>query len=86
MLFDLMMEEALAQTPEERAPAVAYGTIWETLQSRATDGEKEEYCRLTGELEPGKVSLDMRRFLASVVERTGDEDLKVSALLAPYLT
>ena len=55
------------------------------LEDRATEEEKEEYSRLTGELEPGKVSLDMRRFLASVADRVGDEDLKVSALLSPYL-
>jgi hypothetical protein len=85
MLFDLMMEEAFAQVPEERAPAIAYETIWEALQDRAGEKEIGEYRQLYGDLEPGKVNLDMRRFLASVAERQGHEELKISALLSPYL-
>jgi len=85
MLFDLMMEEAFAQLPEERAPAIAYETMWEGVQGEATDVEKGEYARLSASLEPGKVSLDMRRFLAAVAKRQGNEDLTVSALLTPYL-
>jgi hypothetical protein len=86
MLFDMMMEEAFAQIPEERSPAITYDVIWETLQDKTGDEEKKEYARLLGDLEPGKVSLDMRRFLASVADKQGDEDLKISALLAPYIT
>jgi hypothetical protein len=85
MLFDLMMEEALAQVPEERAPSIAYETIWEPLEGNAGEKEKQEYARLTGELKPGKVSLDMRRFLAAEAQRQGNEDLMISALLSPYL-
>jgi hypothetical protein len=85
MLFDLMMEEAFAQVPEERAPAIAYETMWESLEDNAGEGEKQEYARLAGELKPGKVSLDMRRFLAAEAQRQGSEDLTVSALLAPYI-
>jgi hypothetical protein len=85
MLFDLMMEEAFAQVPEERAPAIAYETIWEALQDGAGEKEIEAYRRLYEDLEPGKVSLDMRRFLASVAGKQGNEDLKISALLSPYI-
>ena len=85
MLFDLMMEEAFAQLPEERAPAIAYETIWEAMQGEATDDEEKEHARLAAALEPGKVSLAMRRFLAAVAERQGNGDLTVSALLVPYL-
>jgi hypothetical protein len=36
-------------------------------------------------LVPGKISLDMRRFLALVTARQDNEDLKYSVMLAPYL-
>ena len=85
MLFDMMMEEAFAQIPEERAPGIAYETMWETMQGEASDEEAKEYARHTAALEPGKVSLDMRRFLAAVAEKQGNEDLKLSVLLSPYL-
>ncbi len=85
MLFDLMMEEAFAQVPEERAPGIAYEIVWEALQGEATKEEAKEYARLTADLQPGKVSLDMRRFLAAAAGRQGNEYLKVSALLSPYL-
>jgi hypothetical protein len=85
MLFDLMMEEAFAQVPEDRAPAIAYETIWESLEGNAGEVEKLEYSRLTGELEPGKISLEMRRFLAAEAQRQGNEEMMVSALLSPYL-
>jgi hypothetical protein len=85
MLFDLMMEEAFAQVPEERAPAIAYETIWESLEDNAGDGERHQYARLAGELQPGRISLDMRRFLAAEAQRQGNEDLTVSALLSPYI-
>ena len=55
MLFDMMMEEAFAQIPEERSPAITYDVIWETLQDKAGGEEKKEYARLLGDLEPGKV-------------------------------
>jgi hypothetical protein len=85
MLFDLMMEEALAQMPEDRAPGIAYETIWETLEEKATDEEKAGYERLTGDLEPGKIGLEMRRFLAGVAKRQDNKDLMLSALLSPYM-
>ncbi len=85
MLFDLILEETFAQEPDERAPAIAYESIWEHLLDGATPEEKTEYERLTGELEPSKASLDMRRFLASVASRQGNDDLTRSALLGPYV-
>lgn len=85
MLFDLMMEEAMAQVPEEKAPAIAYGTIWEILEEKAAGPEKEEYARLSSALEPGKFSLEMRRFLAGAAARQENRDLTVSALLGPYM-
>jgi len=85
MLFDVMMEEAFAQAPEEKGPGIAYETIWEFLSEEASDPERVEYQRLAAALEPGKVSLDMRRFLAAVANRQGNTDLTVSALLKPYL-
>ena len=85
MLFDLILEEAFAQNPDEGAPAIAYETIWEYLQEGATPEESAEYEKLNGELEPGKASLDMRRFLASAASRQEIEDLTRSALLSPYL-
>jgi hypothetical protein len=85
MLFDLILEETFAEVPDERAPAIAYESIWEYLQEGATPEDKAEYERLVGELEPGKASLDMRRFLAFVASRQENEDLTRSALLSPYL-
>jgi len=85
MLFDLILEETLAQEPDERAPAIAYETIWEHLEEGATQEERAGYERLAGELEPGRASLDMRRFLAATASRQGMEDLTRSALLSPYI-
>jgi hypothetical protein len=85
MLFDLLLEETFSQDPEERAPAIAYESIWDYLQEEAMQEEKAEYERLVGDLEPGKASLDMRRFLAGAASRQGIEDLKRSALLSPYV-
>jgi hypothetical protein len=85
MLFDLMMEEAFAQVPEDRAPGIAYETIWEELQRQATLEEAEEYGRLTADLKPGKVSLDIRRFLAAAAAKQGNTELKTSALLNSYI-
>jgi len=86
MLFDLILEETFSEDPDERAPAVAYESIWEYLQEGATPEEQAEYERLVGELEPGKASLDMRRYLASVASRQEVEDLTRSALLSPYIS
>jgi hypothetical protein len=85
MLFDLMMEEAFAQVPEERAPGIAYETIWESLESGASEEEKQEFVRLAGELQPSEINLDMRRFLAAAAKKQDNEDLMVSALLSPYI-
>jgi|GEM_PF-5501582 len=85
MLFDLMMEEAFALEPEENGPRIAYETIWEFLVDGASEPEKEEFQRLFGALEPGKVSLPMRRFLAAAANRQGNEDLTASALLNPHI-
>ena len=85
MLFDLILEEAFAQKPEERAPAITYETVWEYLQEGSTPEENTEYEKLNGELEPGKASVDMRRFLASAASRQEIEDLTRSALLSPYI-
>ncbi len=85
MLFDLILEETFAEEPDDRAPAIAYDSIWENLGEKAVADEKAEYERLVGELLPGKPSIEMRRFLASVSSRQGIEDLVRSALLAPYL-
>jgi len=85
MLFDLLLEEAFSQEPDERAPAIAYESIWDYLQEGATQEEKAEYERLVADLGSGKVSLDMRRFLAGAASRQGIEDLTRSALLAPYI-
>jgi len=84
-LFDLMMEEALAIEPEDRAPAIAYETMWEMLEAEATGEEKKEYEKLAGLLEPGKVSIEMRRFLAESARRQDNDELVKSGLLAPYL-
>ena len=86
MLFDLILEETFAEDPDERAPAIAYESVWEYLQEGATPEDKADYERLVGELEPGKASLDMRRFLASVASRQENEDLTRSALLSPYIS
>lgn len=85
MLFDLILEETFSEDPDEGAPAIAYELIWESLGEKAAADEKAEYERLTAELVPGKPSMDMRRFLASVASRQKNEDLTRSALLAPYL-
>lgn len=85
MLFDLMMEEAFALKPEENGPRIAYETIWEFLGEGASEPEKEKFQRLFDALEPGRVSLPMRRFLAAAANRQGDEDLTDSALLSPYI-
>ena len=84
-LFDLMMEEAFASEPEDRAPAIAYETMWEMLEAEATGEESGEYERLTGLLEPGKVSIEMRKFLAESARRQDNDELVRSGLLAPYL-
>jgi hypothetical protein len=86
MLFDLILEETFSEDPDERAPAITYESIWEYLQEGATPEEKAEYERLIGELEPGKASLNMRRFFALVASREGIEDLTRSALLSPYIS
>ena len=85
MLFDLILEETFAQDPADGAAAIAYETIWEYLQEGATQKEQAEYGRLVRELEPGKASLDMRRFLAAGASRQEIEDLTRSALLSPYI-
>jgi len=85
MLFDLILEETFAEQPDDRAPAIAYESIWEHLQEGAAPEDKAEYDRLVGELEPGKASQDMRRFFALMASRQGNEDLTRSALLAPYI-
>ncbi|MDF1535604.1 MAG: DUF1722 domain-containing protein [bacterium] len=85
ILFDLMLEEAYAHPHDERAPSIAYESVWEILEKQATEEETIRYKELVGELVPGKVSLDMRRFLASVTARQDNEDLKYSAILAPYI-
>ena len=86
MLFDMMLEETFAEDPDEGAPGITYETIWEYLRDGTTPEEKAEYERLSGELEPGKASLDMRRFLAATASRQGNEDLTRSALLSPYIS
>lgn len=86
MLFDLMLEETFSKDPDDRAPAIAYESIWEYLQEKTTPEERTDYERLVGELEPGKVSLDMRRFLAGEASRQEIEELTRSALLAPYIS
>ena len=85
MLFDLVLEETFAQDPDDRAPAIAYESVWEYLADGATPEESAEYERLAGELKPGVISHDMRRFLAGAAVRQGIEDLTRSALLAPYI-
>ncbi|NOY86553.1 MAG: DUF1722 domain-containing protein [Deltaproteobacteria bacterium] len=85
ILFELMMEETLAVKPDERGPATAYETLWERLRESATDEEKHRFEALFGALEPGKVSLEMREFLARTAARIGDKDLMVSQLLVPYM-
>jgi hypothetical protein len=86
MLFDMILEEAFSEDPDERAPAITYETIWEYLQEGASSEETAQYGRLSDELEPGKASLDMRRFLAATAARQGNEDLERSALLKPYIS
>ena len=86
MLFDMILEETFAGEPDDRAPGIAYESIWEYLGEKAAADEKVEYERLVGKLEPGKASLDMRRFLASVASRQKNEDLTRSALLSPYIS
>ncbi len=85
MLFDLILEETFSQDPDERAPAIAYESVWEYLSEGATQAEKTEYERLVEELEPGKASIDMRRFLAAMASRQENKDLTRSALLSPYV-
>jgi hypothetical protein len=85
MLIDLMLEEAFSVTPDEGAPAIAYESVWELLEDAATEEEKTQYIELTKKLHPGKVSLEMRRFLAGAAVRQGNQDLQLSALLMPYI-
>jgi hypothetical protein len=85
MLFDLMLEEAYAHSHDDRAPAIAYDSVWEILQGQATEDETARFKELLGELVPGKISLDMRRFLASVAARQDNKDLMFSVMLAPYM-
>lgn len=85
MLFDLMMEEALAEDPEDRAPGIAYESVWELVEERATEDEKAEFKKLFDALEPGKVDVGMRKFLARVADRIGDEKVLASQMLRPYL-
>ena len=85
ILMDLMLEEAYAHPHDDRAPAIAYESVWEILEEQATGEETARYNELVAELVPGKISLDMRRFLASVTARQGDNKLKFSAMLAPYI-
>jgi hypothetical protein len=86
MLFDLILEETFAEDLDDRAPAIAYESIWEYLEDNATPEEQGEYERLAGELKPATISHDMRRFLAEAAVRQGNEDLTRSALLSPYLS
>ena len=86
MLFDMILEETFSQDPDDRAPAIVYESMWESLREGATPEEAGEYERLTGELMPGTVSIDMRKFLAAEASRQGVEDLTRSALLAPYIS
>lgn len=85
MLMDLMLEESLSVRPDEGAPAIAYESVWEILEEGADAAEKAEYEKLAGNLVPGKVSLDMRRFLAATAVRQNNQDLTLSALLMPYI-
>ncbi|UCF31191.1 MAG: DUF1722 domain-containing protein [bacterium] len=85
MLFDLMIEEAFASDPEDGAPRTAYETIWEEVEEGATAEEKEDFNRLLDGLEPAKVSLAMRGFLAGVVSRCRHEELLKSQLFKDYL-
>jgi len=85
MLFDLMLEEAFAEDPDDRAPGIAYETMWEAVEENATEDEREQFNSLLDGLKPGKVDLGMRKFLAGVVARVGDEKLLMSQLLRPYL-
>ena len=85
MLFDLMMEEALGEDPEERGPAIAYETMFEHLEDRPNGEEKAEFTRLMETLEPGKISVEMRKFLAGLAKRYEDEQLLLSKILSPYL-
>jgi hypothetical protein len=85
MLLDLMMEEAFAEDPEERAPGIAYESVWELVDEKATDDERKEFKKLFDGLEPGRVDVGMRKFLAGVATRIGDEKVLASQMLRPYL-
>ena len=85
MLFDLMVEEAFAEDPEDRAPAIAYESVWELVEEKATDEERGEFKRLFDALEPGRVDVGMRKFLAGVAARLDDEKVLASQMLRPYL-
>lgn len=85
MLIDLMLEEAYAHPHDDQAPAIAYETVWELVTEGATGEEKDRYNELVAQLVPGKISLDMRRFLAAVGYRQGNDDIRFSAMLAPYI-
>ncbi len=80
MLFDLMMEEALAADPDDRGPRIAYETMWEQIEEQATEEDKEEFGKLLEALQPGEISLPMRRFLAGVASRCDHEELLKSQL------
>lgn len=86
VLFDLMMEEALAVDPDERGPAIAYETMWELLEPKANGEEKEAYAMLAGQLKPGKVSLEMREFLARAALRQDCRELTLSGLMTAYVS
>ena len=85
MLMDLMLEEAYAHPHDDRAPAIAYESVWDILGEQATEEEAVRYKEFVDELEPGKISLDMRRFLASVTARQDNKKLGFSAMLTPYI-
>ena len=85
ILFDMMIEEAFAADPDDRAPGISYETIWEQLEDRALPEETARFGELLEALEPGKISLEMREFLAGVASRCGDEELLKSQLFKAYL-
>ncbi len=85
ILFDLMIEEALSVKPDENGPRIAYETVWEALEPEASEVEKAEFEKIIDGLEPGKISVQARKFLSQTAARQSADDLLKSHMLKYYL-
>ena len=85
ILFDLMLEEAFSEKPEDNGPRIAYETVWEVLESEASEEDKAEFEKILAGLEPGRVSVPARKFLAEAAAKYGVDELTKTHILKHYL-